>query len=111
MLCPVRIVLSIAMQLSNFWRDIGDDYHRIDRMCTFRRIDLDHFGSHRSQILRDGQITHRLIELLEFEIERTERYYEHARESIAMLATGRLGRHEWLGDLSRHPDKHPPQPL
>jgi phytoene synthase len=81
--------LSIAMQLSNFWRDIGEDYRRIDRVYIPQE-DMDYFGVSEDD-LAAGQITHRMIELLEFEIERTERYYDHARTSVAMLGSGQWG--------------------
>lgn len=77
--------LSIAMQLSNFWRDIGEDWQRgriylpLEDMHTFQVSERD---------IGAGEITPRLIDLLEFEFERTERYYSHARQGIPMLAAG-----------------------
>jgi phytoene synthase len=80
--------LSIAMQLSNFWRDIGPDW-RIGRvylpaedMARFRVTETD---------LTEGRITPDFIALLEFEIARTEAYYRSARLAVRRLRTGRVG--------------------
>ena len=80
--------LSIAMQLSNFWRDIGQDW-RIGRvylpgedMARFRVTEAD---------LVAGRITPDFIALLEFEIARTEAYYRSARIGVRRLRTGRVG--------------------
>jgi phytoene/squalene synthetase len=80
--------LSIAMQLSNFWRDIGEDWG-IGRVYLPQE-DLDTFG-YREDDLAAGRITPAFIDLLEYEFERTERYYARARESVKLLATGRWG--------------------
>ena len=80
--------LSIAMQLSNFWRDIGPDW-RIGRvylpgedLARFQVTEADFAG---------GRVTPDFIALLEFEIERTEAYYRRARIAVRRLATGRVG--------------------
>ena len=80
--------LSIAMQLSNFWRDIGPDW-RIGRvylpgedLARFRVTEAD---------LAAGRITPDFIALLEFEIARTEAYYQSARIAVRRLRTGRVG--------------------
>jgi 15-cis-phytoene synthase len=80
--------LSIAMQLSNFWRDIGPDW-RIGRvylpaedMARFRVTETD---------LAAGRITPGFIALLEFEIARTEAYYRSARLAVRRLRKGRMG--------------------
>jgi phytoene synthase len=80
--------LSIAMQLSNFWRDIGYDWG-IGRVYLPQE-DMDRFGVREADIAAQ-RVTPRFIDLLEFEIKRTERYYEHAREGVLMLASGRWG--------------------
>jgi phytoene synthase len=81
--------LSVAMQLSNFWRDIGQDFEDIGRvylpqedMARFE-VTEDHLATRR--------INRNFIQLLEFEFERTEAYYAHAEDSIKMLAAGRWG--------------------
>ena len=78
--------LSIAMQLSNFWRDIGSDW-RIGRVYIPQE-DLQHFG-YSEDDLAAGTISPNLIDLLEFEFERTDDYYADARQGVKMLASGR----------------------
>jgi phytoene synthase len=78
--------LSIAMQLSNFWRDIGSDW-RIGRVYIPQE-DLQSFGYTESD-LGAGKITPEFIDLLEFQFERTEAYYTLARQSVKMLDSGR----------------------
>lgn len=80
--------LSTAMQLSNFWRDIGEDW-RLGRVYL-PQDDMERFGVSEDDIAA-GRVTPRLIELLGFEIERTEGYYRHARQAVPMLAHGRWG--------------------
>ncbi len=77
--------LSIAMQLSNFWRDIGADW-RIGRVYIPLE-DLQRFG-YDEKHLSERQITPNFVALLEFEFERTEAYYAAARPSVKMLASG-----------------------
>lgn len=86
---PGADALSIAMQLSNFWRDIGDDYHRIDRIYIPEE-DMDRFGV-TERVLAEKKVTPEIIALLEWEFERTETYYKTAREAVAMLAGGQWG--------------------
>jgi phytoene synthase len=80
--------LSVAMQLSNFWRDIGQDWGigRIyipgEDLARFRVTEGD---------IAAGRITPNFIALMEFEIERTEVYYRRARIGVRRLATGRWG--------------------
>jgi phytoene synthase len=81
--------LSVAMQLSNFWRDIGHDFEVIGRIYLPQQ-DLERFR-YSEQDLAARLINANFIGLLEFEFERTERYYDHARESVNMLADGRWG--------------------
>jgi len=80
--------LSTAMQLSNFWRDIAEDW-QLGRVYLPQE-DMERFGVSEGDIAA-GQVTPRLIELLEFEFERTECYYQHARKAVPMLAHGRWG--------------------
>jgi phytoene synthase len=81
--------LSVAMQLSNFWRDIGQDFEIIGRVYLPQE-DMERFN-YSEDDLAARRVNRNLIELLEFEIKRTERYYAHARESVKMLAAGRWG--------------------
>ncbi len=78
--------LSIAMQLSNFWRDIGQDW-RLGRVYLPQE-DLARFG-YSEEDLAANRINERLIALLEFEFERTEQYYARARCAVPLLAQGR----------------------
>lgn len=78
--------LSIAMQLSNFWRDIGYDWGI--RRVYIPQEDLEHFG-YSGADLAARRVTPELVALLEFEFERTETYYARARDHIHMLASGR----------------------
>jgi phytoene synthase len=81
--------LSIAMQLSNFWRDIGADYAQIDRVYIPQE-DMQAFG-YTEDDLRADRIDERLIALMEYEFERTNAYYRQAAASVPKLASGRWG--------------------
>jgi phytoene synthase len=78
--------LSIAMQLSNFWRDIGSDWN-INRVYIPQE-DLERFGYSEADLAAQ-RIDARWKNLLEFEFTRTEDYFAHARRSVARLAVGR----------------------
>jgi phytoene synthase len=80
--------LSIAMQLSNFWRDIGEDWRR--GRVYLPQEDLERFG-YREADLAEGRVDDRLVRLLEFEFERTESYYQAASTAVGMLCEGRWG--------------------
>jgi phytoene synthase len=80
--------LSIAMQLSNFWRDVGQDY-RIGRVYLPVE-DMGQFGVSEDD-LREGRISEAFVALLEFEMARTEDYYRDAAEGVLRLAAGRWG--------------------
>lgn len=79
--------LSIAMQLSNFWRDIGEDWQKGRVYIPLE--DMERFGYSLAE-LADGKITASLRSLLEFEFKRSEVYYRRARCCVTMLASGRL---------------------
>jgi phytoene synthase len=85
---PYADSLSIAMQLSNFWRDVGQDYQR--GRIYLPQQDMERFGI-MEQDLAIRRITPGLVNLLEYEFERTERYYRRARPGVQLLASGRLG--------------------
>lgn len=77
--------LSVAMQLSNFWRDIGEDWQRGRVYLPLE--DIQKFGY--SEVdLSNRLINNHWINLMEFEFERTECYYAQARQGISMLASG-----------------------
>jgi len=86
---PGADALSIAMQLSNFWRDVHEDWHVIGRVYIPQE-DLDRFGVTEAD-LAAGRVTGNYIRLMAFEFERTERYYEQARAAVPLLAAGRWG--------------------
>jgi phytoene synthase len=86
---PGADALSVGMQLSNFWRDIGEDWTKIGRVYIPQE-DLDAFGYGERDLARK-RITPDFIALLEFEMERTEQYYTLARQGVPMLASGRAG--------------------
>jgi phytoene synthase len=71
--------LGIAFQLSNFWRDVGED---LDRGRVYipqedlRKFDADPWAR---------RVTPEWRELMAFEIARARRYYESADIGIAML--------------------------
>ncbi|MGQ9848702.1 MAG: phytoene/squalene synthase family protein [Aggregatilineaceae bacterium] len=85
---PAADALSIAMQLSNFWRDIGEDWAR--GRVYLPQEDMARFGVTEDD-LAARRICSRLIALLEFEFTRTEHYYEQARQGITLLVSGRVG--------------------
>jgi len=85
---PAADSLSIAMQLSNFWRDIGEDWQR--GRVYLPEEDMDFFGYSEEQ-LAAGIINDNFVALLDFEIERTRKYYAQAREGVSLLAAGRWG--------------------
>ena len=85
---PAADSLSIAMQLSNFWRDIGEDWQRGRVYLPVE--DMESFDYSEEQ-LAAGIINENFMALLDFEITRTRNYYAQAREGIGLLASGRWG--------------------
>ena len=79
--------LSIAMQLSNFWRDIGEDW-RLGRIYIPQE-DMEFFRYSEAD-LAVQRINSNFIELMEFEFQRTEMYYHTASGNIRKLASGRV---------------------
>lgn len=81
--------LGYAMQLTNFIRDIGEDYQKRGRIY----IPLDEcarFGVTEDMIAR-GQVTPELNSLLQFQIARAQQLYSESRAGIALLnKPGRL---------------------
>lgn len=78
--------LSIAMQLSNFWRDVAQDWER--GRVYIPQEDLDRFG-YTEDDLANRRINSNWIDLMEFEIERAEHYYVSARAGVKQLRSGR----------------------
>jgi phytoene synthase len=85
---PYADALSVAMQLSNFWRDIAYDWS-IGRVYIPQE-DLERFGVTEGD-LASGRVTPQFKRLMEFEIQRTETYYQKARLGVPMLASGQWG--------------------
>src|SRR3712207_9258204 len=69
--------LGVAMQLSNFLRDVGEDWRRGRVYLPLE--DLERFG-YTEQDLASGVVDERFVALMSFEIERARRLYEIADE-------------------------------
>ncbi len=80
--------LSTAMQLSNFWRDIAEDWERGRVYLPLE--DMQRFAVTEADLLQQ-RVSPAFVELLTFEIARTETYYQHARAGVRCLASGRWG--------------------
>ncbi len=78
--------LGVAMQLSNFLRDIGEDWRRGRVYLPLE--DLAHFG-YTEQDLASGVVDERFAALMRFEIERARRLYEVADEGMGYIPRGR----------------------
>lgn len=85
---PYADSLSNAMQLTNFWRDVGEDY-RIGRIYLPLE-DMQRFGVTEGD-LAARRVSSSFVELMEFEIARTDEYYRSAIPGIKRLAAGRWG--------------------
>jgi len=73
--------LGVAFQLTNFWRDVGED---LDRGRVYLpQEDVRRFGAEAA--LAERRVTPGWVELLRFEIERTRVYYDSADVGIALL--------------------------
>ena len=73
--------LGVAFQLSNFWRDVGEDLRR--RRVYIPQEDIRKFGA--EQALAERRVTPEWVELMRFEIDRTRAYYASADLGIPML--------------------------
>lgn len=78
--------LSTAMQLSNFWRDIGEDWERGRVYIPMQ--DMAEFGVTEADLAAQ-RVTPEIAKLLQFEIARTHAFYREAVDGVAMLARGR----------------------
>ncbi len=79
-------VLGVAMQLTNFLRDIGEDWARGRVYVPLE--DLERFG-YAQEDLGKGVVDERFVELMRFEIERTRRLYAAADEGMGYIPRGR----------------------
>lgn len=78
--------LGVAMQLSNFLRDVGEDWNRGRVYLPLE--DLDRFG-YTEQDLGAGVVDERFKELMRFEIGRARKLYEVADEGMEHIPRGR----------------------
>jgi phytoene synthase len=78
--------LGVAMQLSNFLRDVGEDWRRGRVYLPVE--DLARFG-YTEQDLASGVVDERFVELMRFEIDRARRLYRVADEGIGYIPRGR----------------------
>lgn len=80
--------LAVAMQLSNFCRDVGQDwslgrvYLPLEDLRRFDYAEAD---------LAAGRVSPQFVELMEFQFGRIEEYYRLARPAVRALAGGRWG--------------------
>lgn len=84
--------LSIAMQLSNFLRDIGEDWDR--GRVYLPQDEMRRFGV-REEDLAECRLTPALAQLLQYQVDRVEAYYRYAMPGVRMLGSGRWG--VWSG--------------
>ena len=78
--------LGVAMQLSNFLRDIGEDWRRGRVYLPLE--DLARFGYAEGD-LEAGVVDERFVELMRFEIERARMLYAIADEGMGYVPRGR----------------------
>ena len=75
--------LGLGMQLTNFLRDVGEDWR--DRGRIYLPLeDMAQFGVTEADIA-SGRVTENFIALMQFEIERTRTIYEHADAGMHYL--------------------------
>ena len=87
---PYAEKLGEAMQMTNFLRDIKEDYQDRNRIYIPLE-DLEQFGATEEQI-RDNVCDEKFVSLMKFEIERTRQLYKDAEPGIDMLTKeGRFG--------------------
>jgi 15-cis-phytoene synthase len=83
---PHAEALGVAMQLSNFLRDVGEDWRRGRVYMPLE--DLAQFG-YTERDLASGVVDERFVALMRFEIERTRCLYEVADEGMGYIPRGR----------------------
>jgi phytoene synthase len=83
---PHAEALGVAMQLSNFLRDVGEDWRRGRVYLPLE--DLAHFG-YTERDLASGVVDERFVALMSFEIKRARRLYEVADEGMGYIPRGR----------------------
>jgi phytoene synthase len=78
--------LGVAMQLSNFLRDMKEDWGRGRIYVPLE--DLEHFG-YTKEDLEKGTVDERFVELMKFEIARARKLYRVADEGMKYIPRGR----------------------
>ncbi len=80
---PHATALGVGMQLTNFLRDVGEDYTGRGRIYLPLE-DMSRFGVTEDDIRR-GVVNENIVALLRFEIARTREIYEHADAGVRYL--------------------------
>ena len=75
--------LGLAMQLTNFWRDIGEDWAQRGRVYLPQE-DLRRFG-YSEAMLADGVVNDAFVDLMRFEIARARAFYASADAGIPYI--------------------------
>jgi phytoene synthase len=74
--------LGLAMQLTNFWRDMGEDYGR--GRIYLPQEDMERFGYTEAQLAR-GEVNPAFRDLMRFEIARAREFYASADTGMALI--------------------------
>ena len=95
--------LGVAMQLSNFLRDVAEDWRRGRVYVPLE--DLERFG-YTEDDLAAGVVDERFVSLMRFEIERARKLYAYSDEGIKYIPRGRrwpvvVARELYAGTLGR----------
>ena len=95
--------LGVAMQLSNFLRDVAEDWRRGRVYVPLE--DLERFG-YTEDDLAAGVVDERFVSLMRFEIERARKLYAYSDEGIKYIPRGRrwpvvVARELYAGILGR----------
>ena len=83
---PHAEALGVAMQLSNFLRDVGEDWRRgrvylpLEDLARFEYAERD---------LASGVVDERFVDLMRFEIDRARKLYDIADEGMGYIPRGR----------------------
>jgi phytoene synthase len=83
---PYAADLGLAMQLTNFLRDVGEDWRERKRIYLPLE-DLRRFGVTRQDIA-GGRLTDGFCELVRFEADRTRALYAHADQGFTYIPPG-----------------------
>lgn len=76
------IDLGIAMQLTNILRDIGEDLRK--NRIYIPKVDLNKFDLTEEDLF-NYEISEKFVEMMKFQIQRAENYYESADKGVPML--------------------------